>query len=156
MLLRTCIITVLCVYSINAQTSFLEISNELSKKNYSVDNAYTVVDDENNTFATFLTNENSINAYLYSQDLKPISKFTSPGLPEGYDDIIGKTVKNGQIRLYFKEYYNKKFGAVTFDFERGQSLQTEFGFKLKDEIYLQSYSYKRICICSQLPKKVPF
>src|SRR5690606_19788962 len=130
------------VISVNGQTPFLEIPNDLTIKNYSVDNAFTVVDNENKTFSNFLVNERAINAYLYSQDLKPISKFASPGLPEGYDEIIGKTIKNGQIRLYFKEYYNKKFGAVTFDFERGQSLQTEFGFKLNDEIYLQSHSYK--------------
>ena len=125
-----------------AQTPFLEVPNDLSRKNYSVENAFTVVNDENNTFATFLTNENSINAYLYSQNLEPLSKFASKGLSEGYDEIIGKTIKDGQIRLFFKEYYNKKFGAVLFDFERGQSIETEFGFKLKDEVYLQSHSYQ--------------
>lgn len=125
-----------------AQTTLLKIPNDLSKKGYSVENAYAVVDDENDTFATFLINENSINAYLYSQNFEPISKFASKNLPEGYDEIIGKTIKDGQIRLFFKEYYNKKFGAVLFDFERGQSLQTEFGFKLSDEIYLHSHSYQ--------------
>ena len=142
MFLRILLISIFYVISVNGQTPFLEIPNDLTIKNYSVDNAFTVVDNENKTFSNFLVNERAINAYLYSQDLKPISKFASPGLPEGYDEIIGKTIKNGQRSLYFKEYYNKKFGAVTFDFERGQSLQTEFGFKLNDEIYLQSHSYK--------------
>ncbi len=131
-----------CVFSSVAQTPFLEIPNDLSRKNYSVENAFVVVNDENKTFSTFTLNEQSINAYLYSQELKPISKFASKGLPEGYNEIIGKTIKNGQVRLYFKEYYNKKFGAVLFDFDRGQSIETEFGFKLKDEIYLQSHSYQ--------------
>lgn len=142
MFYKTFFITVFYIYSAIGQTPLLEIPNDLSRKNYSVENAYTVVDDENNTFATFLTNENSINAYLYSQNLEAISKFASKGLPEGYDEIIGKTIKNGQIRLFFMEYYNKKFGAVLFDFERGQSIETEFGFKLNDEIYLQSHSYQ--------------
>lgn len=139
---RIVIPLLICAISSFAQTPFLEIPNDLSKKNYSVENAYVVVNDENKTFSTFMVNEHSINAYLYSQKLGPISKFASKGLPEGYNEIIGKTVKNGQVRLYFKEYYNKKFGAVLFDFDRGQSIETEFGFKLDDEIYLQSHSYQ--------------
>ncbi|MCB0453642.1 MAG: hypothetical protein KDC94_12315 [Aequorivita sp.] len=135
-------LSIFCVFSSFAQTPFLEIPNDLSKKNNSVENAYVVVDNEKKTFSTFMVNEQSINAYLYSQELEPISKFASKGLPEGYNEIIGKTIKNGQVRLYFKEYYNKKFGAVLFDFDRQQSIETEFGFKLQDEIYLQSHSYQ--------------
>ncbi|MEH6764159.1 MAG: hypothetical protein V7655_06645 [Aequorivita antarctica] len=142
MFFRILFISIFCVFSTFAQAPFLEIPNDLSKKNYSVENAFVVVDDEKQTFATFLTNENTINAYLYSENAEPISKFASKGLPEGYNEIIGKTIKDGQVRLYFKEYYNKKFGAVLFDFDRGQSIETEFGFKLDDEIYLQSHSYQ--------------
>ncbi len=142
MFFRILFFSIFCVFSAIGQTSFLEIPNDLSKKNYSVENAFVVVDDEKQAFATFLINENAINAYLYSENAEPISKFASKGLPEGYNEIIGKTIKNGQVRLYFKEYYNKKFGAVLFDFERKQSIETEFGFKLKDEIYLQSHSYQ--------------
>src|SRR5690606_325887 len=135
-------LSIFFVFSTVGQTPFLEIPNDLSKKNSSVDNAYVVVDDEHKTFSTFLVNETAINAYLYSEKLEPISKFASKGLSEGYNEIIGKTIKNGQVRLYFKEYYNKKFGAVLFDFDRRQSIETEFGFKLGDEIYLQAHSYQ--------------
>ena len=135
-------LSIFCVFSTVGQTPFLEIPNDLSKKNSSVENAYVVVDEEHKTFSTFLVNETAINAYLYSEKLEPISKFASKGLSEGYNEIIGKTIKNGQVRLYFKEYYNKKFGAVLFDFDRGQSIETEFGFKLDDEIYLQAHSYQ--------------
>src|SRR5690606_26430016 len=133
---RLFFLSIFGAFSVVGQTPFMEIPNDLSKKNYSVENAYVVVNDENQNFSTFMVNEHSINAYLYSQKLEPISKFASKGLPEGYNEIIGKTIKNGQVRLYFKEYYNKKFGAVLFDFDRGQSIETEFGFKLDDEIYL--------------------
>jgi hypothetical protein len=125
-----------------AQNPFLEIPNDLSANNNSVENAFVVLDNEHKTFSTFLVNETAINAYLYSENLEPISKFASKGLPEGYNEIIGQTIKNGQVRLYFKEYYNKKFGAVLFDFDRGKSIETEFGFKLDNEIYLQTHSYQ--------------
>lgn len=150
---RIVIPLLICTISSFAQTPFLEIPNNLSEKNNSVENAYVVVDEEKNTISTFLTNENTINAYLYSQDLEPLAKFSSKGLSEGYNEIIGKTVKNGQVRLYFKEYYNKKFGAILFDFDRGRSIETEFGFKLDDEIYLQAHSYQdRLYIITVIKK----
>ncbi|MCB0466421.1 MAG: hypothetical protein KDC78_12225, partial [Aequorivita sp.] len=34
------------------------------------------------------------------------------------------------------------FGSVLFDFEKNATLETEYGFKLNSEIYLQSHSYK--------------
>ena len=142
MFFRIFFLSIFSVFSTFAQAPFLEIPNDLSKRNNSVENAYVVLDNEHKTFSTFLLNETAINAYLYSENLEPIAKFASKGLPEGYNEIIGKTIKNGQVRLYFKEYYNKKFGAVLFDFDRGQSIETEFGFKLDDEIYLQSHSYQ--------------
>ncbi|QAA82368.1 hypothetical protein EI546_11860 [Aequorivita sp. H23M31] len=64
-----------------AQTTLLKIPNDLSKKGYSVDNAYAVVNNENDTFATFLTNENSINAYLTKEftDPEDPADITRPG-----------------------------------------------------------------------------
>ncbi len=125
-----------------AQAPLLSIQNDLQTRNKAPYDAFAVVDDENNSFAIFLDDDKTLNGYLYSQDLKPMGKFASKGLPSIYTEIIGKTLKNGQIRLFLKNENNKNFGSVLFDFEREATIETEFGFKLNDEIYLQSISYK--------------
>ncbi|SRX72465.1 hypothetical protein [Aequorivita antarctica] len=142
MFLRIIFFSTFCIFSTVAQTSFLTIPNDLKTRNKSPKDAFAVVDDENNTFAIFLDDDKTLNGYLYSEDLKPIGKFASNGLPKIYTEIIGQTLKNGQIRLFLKNANNRNFGSVLFDFEREATIETEYGFKLNDEIFLQSHSFK--------------
>ncbi len=142
MFYRITFLSIFCVFSAIGQTPFLSISNDLKTRNRSPWDAFAVVDDENKTFAIFLDDDKTLNGYLYSQDLQPLGKFVSKGLPTIYTEIIGQTLKNGQIRLFLKNLNNRNFGSVLFDFEREATIETEFGFKLNDEVYLQSHSYK--------------
>lgn len=125
-----------------AQTPLLSIPNDLKTRSKLPSDAFAVVDETRKTFAIFLDDDKTLNGYLYSEDLKPIGKFASKGLPSIYTEIIGQTIKNGQIRLFLKNLNNRNFGSVLFDFEREATIETEFGFKLNDEVYLQSHSYK--------------
>lgn len=125
-----------------SQTSFLSISNDLKTRSISPSDAFAVVDDENNTFAIFLDDNKTLNGYLYSENLEPLGKFSSNGLPKFYNEIIGSTHKEGQIRLFVKNQNNKNFGSVLFDFNRNATLETEYNFKLRNETYLQSHSFQ--------------
>ena len=142
MFFRILFLLIFCSISTFAQTPFLSIPNDLKTRNRSPYDAFAVVNEENKTFAIFLDDDKTLNGYLYSEDLKPLGKFASKGLPPIYTEMIGKTLKNGQIRLFLKNENNKNFGSVLFDFEREATIETEFGFKLDDEVYLQSHSYK--------------
>lgn len=142
MFFRITILSIFSFFSTVAQTPFLSIPNDLKTRNRSPWEAFAVVDDENKTFAIFLDDDKTLNGYLYSEDLQPKGKFVSKGLPPIYTEIIGQTLKNGQIRLFLKNENNKNFGSVLFDFEREATIETEFGFQLSDEVYLQSHSYK--------------
>jgi len=135
-------LSIFCVFSTFAQTPFLSIPNDLSTRSKSPNDAFTVVDAENNRFTVFLDDGKTLNGYMYSENLEPLGKFTSKGLSNFYNEIIGQTLKNGQIKLFLKNQNNKNFGSVLFDFDRKASIETEYGFKLKDEVYLQSHSYK--------------
>lgn len=142
MFFKLLIVSIVCSLSSFAQTSFLSIPNDLKTRSKSPSDAFTVVDKENKTFAIFLDDDKTLNGYLYSEDLEPKGKFASDGLPKIYTEIIGQTLKDGQMRLFLKNSNNKNFGSVLFDFERKATIETEFGFKLKSEVYLQSHSYK--------------
>ncbi len=125
-----------------AQEVFLSIPNDLKTRSKSPDNSFAVVDDDNKTFAIFLDDNKTLNGYLYSENLEPLGKFASKGLPKFYDEIIGSTKKNGQVRLFVKNQNNRNFGSVLFDFKREATLETVYNFKLKGETYLQCHSYR--------------
>lgn len=135
-------ISFLVSFQVFSQEPFLSIPNDLKTRSKSPGDAFAVVENENNTFAIFLDDNKTLNGYLYSENLEPLGKFSSNGLPKFYNEIIGNTHKEGQIRLFVKNQNNKKFGSVLFDFNRSATLETEYNFKLKNETYLQSHSFQ--------------
>jgi|TARA_R110000823_G_scaffold159218_5_gene290426 hypothetical protein len=142
MKIKLFLFSVLVSFQVFSQEPFLSIPNDLKTRSKSPSDAFAVVENENNSFAIFLDDKKTLNGYLYSENLEPLGKFSSNGLPKFYNEIIGSTHKNGQIRLFVKNQNNRNFGSVLFDFSRKATLETEYNFKLKGETYLQSHSYR--------------
>ncbi|QQX77552.1 MULTISPECIES: hypothetical protein [Aequorivita] len=140
--LKLIVFSFLISANVFSQEPLLSIKNDLKTRRKAPNEAFAVVDEENKTFAIFLDDDKTLNGYLYSQNLEPLGKFASNGLPKLYTEIIGNTLENGQIRLFLKNQNNRNFGSILFDFDRNASVETEYNFKLDHEIYLQSHSNK--------------
>lgn len=137
---RLLFLSVLCGVSTVAQTPFLTVQNTLKNGNRNVRDSFVVEDKNDGTFTLFLDDNKTLNGYMFNKDLEPIDSYASKGLPNSYNEIIGYTVSNHEIRLFLKDQYNLKFGSVLFNFDISKSIETELNVSLKKEQFIQSYS----------------
>ena len=126
------------------QKKFLEINNDIKKGGRDVKASYPIINNETGEFALFLDDNKRIYGFLYDKDKNLIEKIVTEGLPKRYNEIIGYSIDSKKIRLFLKNKNNKTFGSVLFDFDTGQTAETIYDFKLKDEIYLEGYNNNQI------------
>ncbi len=123
-----------------AQEQFLTIPNDLKTGRRNVKDSFFVENKNDGTFTLFLDDNKTLNGYMFDKNMKPIGSYASNGLPNSYNEIIGYTVSNNEIRLFLKNQYNSKFGSVLFNFDISKSIETELNVSLKKEEFIQSYS----------------
>ena len=125
------------VYS---QDIFISINDDLKTNTKKPEQSFLVVNKQDNSVAVFIDDNKTVNAYLYDELKRPIGKLTTEGLPNKYNAVIGHTINGKSIRLFLNSSNGKKFGSILFDFESGRTLVTEHDFKLKKEIFLETFS----------------
>ncbi|OAB80391.1 hypothetical protein [Cochleicola gelatinilyticus] len=120
-----------------AQNKFLTVPNDLKKGSRIVKEVFTVANKNNGDFALFIDDNKTLNGYLYNKNKERIGAYASDGLPNKYDEIIGKIIEGKKIILFLKDRNEKKFGYVLYDFDKNTSKEVELDLKLKKERFLQ-------------------
>ena len=133
----------LCTQLGQSQEPLLEIKNVLKKNNKKPNASILVENTDNNSLTVFIVDNETINGYMYkiSENTNQlIGKIQSKKLPNWYDNFVGYTVKDSQIRLIFQHVNDSKFGSILFDFKAKRSLIGEYSVKVKNQVYLESFS----------------
>lgn len=125
------------VYS---QDLFISIDDDLKTNSRKPEQSFLVVNKKDNSVAVFIDDNKTMNAYLYNELKQPLGKLSTDGLPKKYNAVIGHTIKDKSIRLFLRSSNGKRFGSILFDFESGRTLATEYDFKLKKEMFLETFS----------------
>lgn len=141
--------------TIVAQESFLEFQIETGYSSVQAElhNVFTVLNEENRTFALFTDDGHDVQASLINFEGEEKKSFSSKRLPKKYDEIIGYTIDNGEINLFLKNTTNKKFGSVNYDFDSKWSQEKLYDFKLKNEVYFDGISHNNLFYLVTLTKK---
>ena len=127
-------------FNVQGQNRYFDLPNELKDNNRSIEEVFTITNDENGNLTLFIDDNKSFNAYIYNKEVKQVNQLKSDGLPNKYDNIIGY-VQNGEVTTLFLQHRNKrKYGAIQFDFSTRQTKEIEFDFKLKKEAYIEALS----------------
>lgn len=128
-----------------AQTTMIEIKDVLKKNLKKPSSSILVEDQENHLLTAFIVDDATINGYMYrisGNTNQLIGKIQSKKLPKWYGNFVGYTYQGRQIRLIFKHDNETKFGSILYDFDSKRSLISEYNFKvkIKNQLYIQSYS----------------
>jgi len=104
--------------------------------------AYPIVDENTGEFALFILDNFIINAQAYNKDFSFENTYTCPRPKGKYKALIGHTAENNQYHLFFSNNKKKEFLIKTVDIENKRCTETKIPFKLKKEIYLETFSNK--------------
>ena len=127
-------------FNVQGQNRYFDLPNELKDNKRSIEEIFTITNDENGNLTLFIDDNKTFNAYIYNKEVKQVKQLKSDGLPNKYDNIIGY-VQNGEVTTLFLQHRNKrKYGAIQFDFSTRQTKEIEFDFKLKKEAYIEALS----------------
>ncbi len=132
------VILLLNSFEFIAQEKYLEVKNDLKIGNNLVRDIYPLVTE--NSMAVFIDDKKTINGYLYDLNKNQIGKFSSKGLPNRYNEIMGQTIKGKQYKLFLKNSNGNKFGTILFDFEKNTSIEKQIDLGWRSESFLQTYS----------------
>ncbi len=148
------VLPLLIVSLSSAQEPFAELSIKKSKYGGRViENVFTVVNDEDKTFAIFTDDNKGFQSSLMNFEGGEITTFSSERPPKRYDEIIGYNVEGNDVTLFLKNRKNNKFGSIHFDFDYQTAREELYDFKLKDEIYLKGYNHGSLFYLITLTKK---
>ena len=126
----------------NGQEIILEFNTDYDAGPSSIDNSFSLVNENNNDFTVFLTNKSNLSAFNYNSSFELQGWLASRQLLNKYKLPLGGTVSNKKYSLFYSNNTNSKFALVTFDFEKMSSFASEIELNLKKEIYLTQFVFK--------------
>jgi len=104
--------------------------------------AYPIINKKTDALTLLLIDNYNINTQEYNNDYSLRRSYECPRPKNKYRHLIGHTTKANQYNLFFATKRNKEFLVQTINLDERSSNEKKFAFKLKDEKYLETFSYK--------------
>lgn len=101
---------------------------------------FNVVDEETGNFATFYKYSRFLDARLFDENRKLISKLQFDQLPKYFNNYLGCSKSGNDYTLFFKNLTSKKFSSLTFNFSSSNfNFKDNIGVEFDKEIFVESF-----------------
>lgn len=115
----------------------LNYSNKNSiKKSIPIVNSYT------NKIALFLIGKLEVFCILFNKNFEQLDSYNTSLLDNKFPILLGNSITQNKYHLFFTNDKKKKFYIKTIDINNKKENDKILEFKLKDEIFLESFSYE--------------
>ncbi|MDH3323468.1 MAG: hypothetical protein OEM04_10790, partial [Flavobacteriaceae bacterium] len=101
-----------------------------------------IINYSTNEIAMFLLDKKRINGFLFDNEYKIITNYSSNKPDKKYSILLGYSNYLNEYHLFFTNENKNKFITKSFDFTSSRSYTKSHDFKLKGEVYLETISYK--------------
>lgn len=111
-------------------------SKLITKKNYSLSNYL------NGDLAILIREKKTLFAYLFDDKFNSKSQFSFESKKKNrFNVLLGYTIKKAEYSLVYSDNFQKKFFAITIDFENKTNRLQEIDLEFKNERYIKTISH---------------
>lgn len=118
------------VLETNYQSNYYTNKESLAISNYKTDELIILVEDSEETYL-----------YLLDENFETKKKLTTPSLLSSFKNFIGYSISDtNDITIFFSNNSKKKFGTLSFNFEKNSVSQKKLDLKFKKEKVVEGIS----------------
>ena len=130
-----------------------QLEGEIKLKLNNKHDVFQIVDETKKQVSLFFSDEESVKAYQFNSEFKPIDSLLS-NRPEGkFKSIIGYACKNNKYRIFWASNKNKEISSQCFDFESKKVSETLFKLNFSKEQIIQQVTVNNSFYIISLVKK---
>lgn len=127
------------------QDLFHKISLDNKTSINTIENAHIIRDKTTNYLYAFMEESKTTYGYLYNIENAEIGRLVSSGLKRKYKEIIGQAITDQKVRLIQKNNRGTKYASILYDFKNNKTIEEEYDLDMKNQAFLQTYSYEDTC-----------
>lgn len=131
-----------CIVKVFSQEKVLEFSADYPDTPNLMQNSFSLVNSENDSFTIFLSQRGDVEAYNFNAKMELQGRIASTVLSPKFNLPIGGRIDNNTYTLFFSNKNKSKFVGIKFDFDTQVSATFDIDIKLKNEKLLTHFNHK--------------